>query len=56
MQFVLIMFTATMQPSGLPSIYRGIIAGPVDGARMSNESQCDKYFMFQPYKNSHYYY
>lgn len=46
MQFVLIMFTATMQPLGSPFIYRGVIAGPGEGAHMSNEPQCNKYFMF----------
>lgn len=45
MQFVLIMFTATVHPSG-SFIYRGVIAGPGEGAHMSNEPQCDKYFMF----------
>lgn len=34
MQFVLIMFTATVHPLGA-FIYRGVIAGPGEGAHMS---------------------
>lgn len=34
MQFVLIMFTATVHPLG-SFIYRGVIAGPGEGAHMS---------------------